>query len=100
MTNYLSLRLRFNHHLDACYENDSNYNRVVVQEESCEHNELNELLSSPDSACQYDLNGNLVKKVPRPITMMRWRGSFPPLLKAKKLSSTMTHWDDDWKDGL
>ncbi len=51
-----------NHHTNIMYENDSNYNRVTIQELSCEHNELNEMLSTPGIACRYDLNGNLVEK--------------------------------------
>ncbi len=57
------LTAEVNHHTNAAYENDSNYNRVAIQEQPCGHNEINELLSTPpDIACRYDLNGNLVEK--------------------------------------
>ncbi len=44
------------------YLHDSNYNRVIANDHSCETNDLNELLSSGPVQCTYDLNGNLISK--------------------------------------
>lgn len=50
-------------HVNHSYEHDSLHNRISYDDKPWLVNELNQLIKAPGIDCEYDLNGNLIKKV-------------------------------------